>query len=42
MRISDVHGHRYESKCSVVAETGDQLATIDMGRKVGAAVPLFG
>jgi len=29
-------------KSSVVAEMGDRLATIDMGRKVGAAVPLFG
>ena len=25
---------------SAVAETGDRLATIDMGQKVGAAVPL--
>jgi len=30
-------------KCSVVAEIGDRLATIDMGRKEGgAAVPLSG
>ena len=28
------------SKSSVVAEMGDRLTTIDMGRKVGAAVPL--
>jgi len=28
-------------KGSAVAEMGDHLATIDMGRKVGAAVPLF-
>jgi len=27
-------------KCSAVAETGDRLATIDMGRKLGA-VPLL-
>jgi len=27
-------------KSSAVAEMGDRLATIDMGRKVGAAVPL--
>jgi len=29
-------------KCSAVAEMGDRLATIDMGRKLGAAVPLWG
>jgi len=29
------------NKSSVVAEMGDRLA-IDTGRKVGAAVPLFG
>ena len=29
------------SKCSAVAEIGDRLATIDMGRKLGV-VPLFG
>jgi len=29
------------NKCSTVAEMGDRLVTIDMGRKVGgAAVPL--
>ena len=27
------------NKSSAVAEIGDHLATIDMGRKVGAAVP---
>jgi len=27
-------------KSSASAEMGDRLATIDMGRKVGAAVPL--
>jgi len=32
----------YRRKCSAVAEMGDRLATIDMGQKVGAAVPLFG
>ena len=26
-------------KCSAVAETGDRLATIDMGRKLGAVPP---
>ena len=30
--------HFYKS--SAIAEMGDRLATIDMGRKVGAAVPL--
>jgi len=29
-------------KCSAVAEMGDSLATIDMDRKKGAAVPLSG
>ena len=29
------------NKCSAVAEVGDCLATIDMGRKEGAAVPLL-
>jgi len=29
-------------KCSAVAEMGDRLVTIDMGRKDGAAVPLSG
>jgi len=28
-------------KISAVAEMGNRLATIDMGRKVGAAVPIF-
>jgi len=28
------------NKSSAVAEMGDRLATIDMGRKVGVAVPL--
>jgi len=31
-----------EYKTSAVAEMGDRLATIDMGRKEGAAVPLSG
>jgi len=30
------------SKSSAVAEMGDRLATIGMGRKLGAAVPLSG
>jgi len=29
------------NKCSAVAEMGDRLATVDMGRKLGA-VPLLG
>jgi len=29
------------NKCLAVAEMGDRLATIDMGRKVGTAVPPF-
>jgi len=28
------------NKCSAVAETRDRFATVDIGRKVGAAVPL--
>jgi len=28
-------------KCSAAAEMGDRLATIHIGRKVGATVPLF-
>jgi len=28
------------NKCSAVAGMGDRLATIDMGRKEGAALPL--
>jgi len=28
------------NKCSAVAEMGDRLATIDMGRKLGAMHPL--
>jgi len=31
----------FYNKSSAVAEVGDCLATIDMDRKVGAAVPLF-
>jgi len=31
-----------KNKSSAVAEMGDRLATTDMGRKVGAAVPLSG
>jgi len=29
-----------QTRACAVAEIGDRLATIDMGRKVGAAVPL--
>jgi len=32
---------RNTNKSSAVAEMGDRLATIDMGQKVGAAVPPF-
>jgi len=43
--LHSVHVHSgrltsYHNKSSAVAEMGDRLATIDMGRKVGAAVPL--
>jgi len=31
----------YLYKSSASAEMGDRLATIDMGRKLGAAVPLW-
>jgi len=30
------------NNCSAAAEMGDRLATIDMGRKLGEAVPPFG
>jgi len=30
------------NKCSAVAEMGNRLATVDMGQKEGAAVPLSG
>jgi len=33
--------HDPYNKSSAVAEMGDRLATIDMGRKVGAAVSAF-
>jgi len=29
-----------DNKCSAVAEMGDRLATLDIGRKVGAAATL--
>jgi len=32
--------HSYTNKSSVVAEMGNRLATIDIGRKVGAVVSL--
>jgi len=32
---------RFVNKCSAVAEMGDRLATIDMGRKVGGCAPCF-
>jgi len=35
-------GHSSFHKFSAVAEMGDPLATTDMGRKLGGAVPLFG
>jgi len=31
----------FQNKSSAVAEMGDRLVTIDMGQKVGAALPLF-
>jgi len=31
----------FEYRCSAVAEMGDRLATIDMGRKVGVLCPLL-
>jgi len=34
-------GRLTQNKCSAIAEMGNRLATIDMGRKVGAAVPPF-
>jgi len=34
--------HAYLNKSSAVAEMGDRLATIDMGQKVGGAMPLLG
>jgi len=37
------HGHTLISyQSSAVAEMGDRLSTLDVGRKVGAAVPLLG
>ena len=33
---------RASSDMYIVAEMGDRLATMDMSREVGAAVPLFG
>jgi len=33
---------QFTNKCSAVAEMGDRFAKIDMGRKVGAAMPLSG
>jgi len=32
--------HSIVNKSSAVAEMGDRLATVDMGRKVGAVVPI--
>jgi len=32
----------FDNESSAVAEMGDRSAAIDMGRKVGAAVPLSG
>jgi len=34
------YANMYCTSASAVAEMGDRLATIDMGRKEGAAVPL--
>ena len=35
------HCQHLKNKCSTVAEIGDRLASIDMGRKLGEAVPTF-
>jgi len=35
-----IQSHKTIIKSSAVAEMGNHLATIDVGRKVGAAVPL--
>jgi len=39
-----LHVSRYMKidKCSAVAEMGDRLATIDIGRKFGACAPFWG
>jgi len=31
-----------KDKCSAVAEMGDRLATVNMGRKLGALPPFWG
>jgi len=37
-----MHKYHFVYKCSTVAEMGDRLATIDMGRKLGeGSVPLL-
>jgi len=41
-RLFHVFVQRISIKNSAVADMGDRLATIDMGRKVGAAVPPLG
>ena len=33
---------RYDNKCSAVADMGDRLARIDMGRKLGGCALLGG
>ena len=35
-----MHFVAYTDKSSAIAEMGDRLTTINIGRKVGAAVPL--
>ena len=39
LRLSNIFGDRLYD-CSAIAEMGDRLATIDIGRKLGA-VPLW-
>ena len=40
--ISKTDEGTYNKKSSTAVDMGNRLATIDIGRKVGAAVPLFG
>jgi len=39
--IHNVHGY-VQNMCSTVAEMGDRLATIHMGRKLGGGCASFG
>jgi len=42
MDVADDSSIMLKNKSSAVTEMGDSLATTDMGRKVGAAVPISG